>query len=74
MKSTLQDVTNLYMCCTSKNNILTLFELVLVKSNHIYAEIKYKSESNMREGDFENFMAMLLSEEEVIQEIEVACR
>jgi hypothetical protein len=74
MKSSMPEITNLFMCCTSKNNILTLFELVLVKSNHIYAEIKYKSESNMRERDFENFMAMLLSEEEVIQDMEVVCR
>jgi hypothetical protein len=74
MKSSQPEVTNLYMCCTSKNNILTLFELVLVKSNHIYAEVKYKSESNLREVDFENFMVLLLSEEEVIQEINVACR
>jgi hypothetical protein len=74
MKSSSPDVTNLYMCCTSKNNILTLFELNLIKSNHIYAEIKYKSESNAKELDFENFMAMLLSEEEVRGESELACR
>ena len=74
MKSSVPEVTNLFMCCTSKNNILTLFELVLIKSNHIYAEIKYKSESNMREADFENFMVMLLSEEEVIQDMEVGSR
>lgn len=74
MKSSLPEVINLYMCCTSKNNILTLFELVLLKSNHVYAEVKYKSESNSREVDFENFMTLLLSEEEVIQDIEVACR
>jgi len=74
MKSSLPEVINLYMCCTSRSNILTLFELVLLKSNHVYAEIKYKSESNSREVDFENFMTLLLSEEEVIQEIDVACR
>jgi hypothetical protein len=74
MKSSSPEVINLYMCCTSKNNILTLFELVLLKSNHVYAEVKYKSESNSREVDFENFMTLLLSEEEVIQDIDVACR
>ena len=74
MKSSAPEVTNLYMCCTSKNNILTLCELNLIKSNHIYAEIKYKSESNAKEVDFENLMAMMLSEEEVRGDIELACR
>lgn len=68
-------VVNLYMSCTTKNNILILFEMTLVKSNHLYAEIKYKSESLERENDFENFMTIVLSEvgEEEEQE-EVSCR
>ena len=53
---------------------MTLCELSLIKSNHIYAEIKYKSESNAKEIEFENLMAMLLSEEEVKGDIELACR
>ncbi len=65
---------NIYMCCTNKNNILILFEMVLYKLNHIYAEIKYKSESNMREVDFEKYMTIILSEEEVEVEEDIACR
>jgi hypothetical protein len=47
---------------TTKDNVIILFELVLVKSNHIYAEIKYKSESNMKEPDFEKFLSLILCE------------
>ncbi len=70
-----EKVINLYMSCTTKDNILILFEVTLIKSNHIYAEIKYKSESNMRESDFENFLTILLSDAEADeQKVELACR
>lgn len=62
------------MSCTTKNNILILFELVIIKSNHIYAEIKYRSESNDRENDFENYLTILLSEVEAREVEEVTCR
>ena len=76
MKTVVPDKqVNLYMSCTTKNNILILFEMVLVKSNHLSAEIKYKSESNSKEVDFENFMTILLSDGEMIDSsLEVACR
>jgi hypothetical protein len=68
-------VINLYMSCTTKNNILILFELVLIKSNHIYAEIKYKSQSNIRETDFENYLSIILSDvEQDLQNEEIKCR
>ena len=62
------------MCCTTKSNIMILFEIVLVKSNLIYADVKYKSESSLRETDFENFLSMILSDVEVEEESEMACR
>ena len=76
MKTIVPDkVVNLYLSCTTKNNIIILFELVLMKSNHIYGEIKYKSESNSKEIDFENFLTILLSDVEVKEEeVELACR
>ena len=49
------------MSCTTKDNIIILIEIVLVKSNSLYAEIKYKSESKSRENDFENFLMLILS-------------
>lgn len=62
------------MSCTTKNNIVILFELVLIKSNHLYTEIKYRSESNSQETDFENFMVMILSDVEVAIEEDLSCR
>lgn len=50
------------MSCTTKDNIIILIEMVLVKSNNLYAEIKYKSESITRESDFENFLMLILSD------------
>jgi hypothetical protein len=68
-------VINLYMSCTTKNNIIILFEMVLIKSNHIYAEIKYKSESLVREKDFESYLTILLSDVEVVEQgEELTCR
>jgi hypothetical protein len=75
MKTVVPDkIISLYMSCTTKNNILILFELVIYKSNHLFAEIKYKSESDSREVDFENFMTIVLSDEEGIEAEELACR
>jgi hypothetical protein len=67
-------ITNIYLSCTTKNNILILCELVLINSNHIYAEVKYKSESNNRENDFENFMTILLSDVPCKSEMDFTCR
>ena len=66
---------NLYMSCTTKNNILILFEMSLIRSNHIYAEVKYKSESNFIEKDFETYLTILLSDVESSENSEeVTCR
>lgn len=63
------------MCCTTKNNVMILFELSLIKSNHLYAEIKYKSETNMIEKEFENFLTINLSEgESNSRDEDFACR
>jgi hypothetical protein len=75
LKTVIPDkVVNIYMSCTTKNNILILFELVIIKSNNIYAEIKYRSESNSKEVDFENYLTILLSEVETIEPEEIRCR
>lgn len=50
------------MSCTTKDNILIVAEIVLVKSNHLYAEIKYRSESKARESDLEKFLVLILSD------------
>jgi len=48
------------MSCTTKDNILILLEVTLIKSNHLYGEIKYKSESENRHTELENFVNNLL--------------
>lgn len=74
MKS-LENKSCVYMSCTTKNNILILFEMVIIKSNHLFGEIKYKSQSGEREADFENFMTLLLSDVESPEEQEdLTCR
>ena len=50
------------MSCKTKDNIIILIEIVLVKSNNLYAEIKYKSENKTRESEFENFLMLILSD------------
>ncbi len=70
-----ENKVSLYMSCTTKNNILILIEIVLVKSNHIWCEVKYKSESGQKEVDFEYFLTLLLSDVEVPEECEeMTCR
>lgn len=75
LKTVIPDkIVNIYMSCTTKNNILILFELVIMKSNYIFAEIKYRSESNCKEVDFENYLTILLSEVDDTEPDEVRCR
>jgi hypothetical protein len=64
------------MCCKTKNNMIILFELSLIKSNHMYAEIKYKNESGAREMDFESFLVIILTDGDGTNEasVELACR
>ena len=50
------------MSCTTKDNIIIVIEIVLVKSNNLYAEIKYRSESKAKESDFEKFLTLILSD------------
>ncbi len=55
-------IQHVYMSCTNKNNMVILFELIIMKSNYLQAELKYKSESGSREVEFENFITILLSD------------
>ncbi len=50
------------MSCTTKDNLLILIEVTLINSNFLYAHVKYKSESNEKETEFENFLQLLLSD------------
>jgi len=50
------------MSCTTKDNLLILIEITLVNSNFLYAMVKYRSESQDRESEFESFLSILLSE------------
>ena len=51
------------MSCTTRDNLLILLEIVLISSNHLYALIKYRSESKDREPELENFLNLMLSEQ-----------
>ena len=65
-----ENKTYLYLSCTTKNNTHILIELILIKSNYIWCEIKYKSESGQREAEIENFLYLLLSEMELQENME----
>ncbi len=65
----------IYLTCTTKNNILILLELILIKSNHIWGEVKYKSESSEKEPEFENLLYLMLSDLELpLERDEITCR
>ena len=57
-----ENKTFLYMTCITKENILILLEIVILKTNYLYLEIKYKSESLQREEDLEKFITLILSD------------
>ena len=50
------------MSCTTKDNLLILVEITLINSNFLYAHVKYRSESQEKETEFENFLQLILSE------------
>jgi len=54
----------LYLACTTRDNILILTEFTLISSDFLYGKIKYKSENLGRELDFENYIALILSNHE----------
>jgi len=53
------------MSCTTKDNLLILSEITLINSNFLYALVKYRSESQEKETEFENFLQLILSEVEL---------
>ena len=59
-----ENKTFLYMTCLTKENILILLEIMMHKSNYLYMEIKYKSESLQKEGDLEKFLTLIMSDVE----------
>ena len=50
------------MTCITKENILILLEIIMIKTNNIYMEVKYKSESLQREDDLEKFLTLIISD------------
>jgi len=50
------------MSCTTKDNLLILVEITLINSNFLYAQVKYRSESQEKETEFENFLQLILSD------------
>lgn len=50
------------MSCTTKDNCIIIFEVQMLKKNNFYAEIKYKSETNQKEIQFENFLMLTLTD------------
>jgi hypothetical protein len=54
--------THLLMACNTKENITILLEFILLKTNYLYVEVRYKSESLQREGDLEKFLTLVLSD------------
>jgi hypothetical protein len=54
----------LYLTCTTRDNIVIFSEFTLQSSDFLYGKIKYKSENQGRETDFENYLALILSNSE----------
>ena len=48
--------------------------MTLIKTNHLYAEIKYKSESEHKHRELENYLTLLLTEDivEISNEIPIS--
>ena len=57
-----ENKTCLYMTCITKENIMILLEIVMIKTNYLYMDVKYKSESLQRENDLEKFITLILSD------------
>lgn len=70
----LETSTMLYLCCTTKDNLIILIELTLTKSDCLKGSIKYKSERMTRESDLESFISMILCHNECIELEEPYCR
>ena len=51
----------LYMSCITKEKILILLEIILLKSKYLYVDFKYKSGSLRRENELEMFLTIILS-------------
>ena len=49
-------------------------ELTILHSDFFYGKIKYKSQNNSKEGQFENLIAVLMTEGDEGDEEEVMCR
>ena len=69
-----ENKTFLYMTCLTKENILILLEIMIFKSNYLYMEIKYKSESLQKEEDLEKFLTLILSDVEQNQKEDIIGR
>lgn len=54
--------THLLMTCVTKENILILLEFILLKTNYLHVEMRYKSESLQKEADLEKFLSLILSD------------
>lgn len=75
MKTVVPDkALNFYMTCITKNNILILFEIALIKSNFVYSEVKYKSEAECKEDEFEKLMCSIVMEDEIEESKDIICR
>ena len=51
------------MSCITRDNILILLEVTLIKTNHLYAEIKYRSESERKQIELETYVNLLLTDD-----------
>lgn len=64
----------MYLSCTTRDNIIILAELTLVSNDFLYGKLKYKSENQAREIDFENYLTLILSNVETNNVEEVISR
>ena len=64
----------MYLSAITKDNSVILSELTLIKNDFIYAKIKYRSENNVKEIEYENLFAVLIRDGEEEKKEDVICR
>ena len=66
--------TDLYVCCTTRDNSLILAEIKLSNCDVMTGEVRYKSERLSKETELELFLQMILSQNVEEDEEQLICR
>lgn len=56
------NITNLYVCCTTRDNTLIIGEIILTNTESLTAVLRYKSERLTKENELELLLSLILSD------------